>query len=92
MIFTGVGRLLIVRHMPGRFKHVTVNPCSKSSIAGGLATVNATVQPTLVTSILSGRQRAISKLAATSLGHYKLMVPLAPLGYHEARAPTLASD
>jgi hypothetical protein len=45
-----------------------------------------------VTSPLSSRQRAISKLPATAHGHYKLGVPLAPLGCHEASAPARASD
>jgi hypothetical protein len=54
--------------------------------------VKATVSPAPVTSALSGRQRTISKLAATALGHYKLGVPRAPLGCHEASAPSCASD
>jgi hypothetical protein len=54
--------------------------------------VKATVSPTPVTSPLSGRQRAISKLSTTALGHYKLGVPLALLGCHEANAPARASD
>jgi hypothetical protein len=38
------------------------------------------------------RQRAISKLAATALRHYKLGLLLAPLGCHEANAPARASN
>jgi hypothetical protein len=45
-----------------------------------------------VTSPLSGRKHAIPKLGATTLGYYKLSIPLAPLGNHEAKAPTPASD
>jgi hypothetical protein len=41
---------------------------------------------------LSDRQRAIPKLEATALEHYKLRTPLAPLDNHEARAPTPAFD
>jgi hypothetical protein len=54
--------------------------------------VKATVSPMQVTSPLSGRQRAISKLAATALGDYKLGVTLALLGCHEASAPARALD
>jgi hypothetical protein len=54
--------------------------------------VKATVSLAPVTSPLSGRQRAISKLAATALRHYKLGLLLAPLGCHEASAPARASN
>jgi hypothetical protein len=41
---------------------------------------------------LFGRKLSLPKFGATALGHYKLSVPLAPLGYHEARAPVLTSN
>jgi hypothetical protein len=41
---------------------------------------------------LSDRERANPKLEATTLEHYKLSIPLAPLDNHEARAPAPASD
>jgi hypothetical protein len=41
---------------------------------------------------LSGRQHAMPKLGATTLGPYKLSVPSAPLGNHTPNAPARASD
>jgi hypothetical protein len=61
------------------------------TISRTVAPANATTEPP-VTSPLSGSQCAIPKLGATSLGHYKLSIPLAPLGHHEAKAPAPASD
>jgi hypothetical protein len=52
--------------------------------------VNATIVPPVI--FLSDRQRAIPKLKATALEHYKLSTPLAPLGNQEARAIAPASD
>jgi hypothetical protein len=43
-------------------------------------------------SSLLGRQRNLFELDATALGSYKLSVSLAPLGNHEAKAPTRDSD
>jgi hypothetical protein len=54
--------------------------------------VKAMIALAPVTSPLSGRQRAISKLAATALEHYKLGVPLDLLGCYEANAHARASD
>jgi hypothetical protein len=48
--------------------------------------------PAPVTLSLSDHQRAIPNSRATALGPYKLSVPSAPLGHHEAKAPTPASD
>jgi hypothetical protein len=86
------GRLPPMRHMLkcNTTSHYTALACL--FIAGGFATVKATIALALVTSPLSGRQHNFSKLAATALGHYKLMVPLAPLGCHEASAPARTSD
>jgi hypothetical protein len=62
------------------------------SIAGGFATVKATITHAGDSPPLSGRQPFPSKFGATALEHYKLSVSLAPLGCHETRAPALASD
>jgi hypothetical protein len=53
--------------------------------------MNTTTEPPL-TFLLSGRQHAMPKLGVTALVLYKLSIPLAQLGNHEARAPAPASD
>ena len=50
--------------------------------------VSATVNRTNESSSLLGRQRNLFELDATALVSYKLSEPLAPLGNHEAKAPT----
>jgi hypothetical protein len=54
--------------------------------------VKATITLAPVTSPLSGRQRALSKLDATTDRVYKLSGQLGPLGYYAPSAPTLTSD
>jgi hypothetical protein len=51
---------------------------------------HASLAPVL--SSLSGRQRAIPNSRATTLGPYKLIMPSAPLGHHEAKIPDPASN
>jgi hypothetical protein len=88
----GVGRLQLGCHVP---KRNTTSPrlaLACSVIAGSLATVKCHDNPAPVIVPLSDRQRAISNSRATTLGPYKLSVPSAPLGHHEAKAPAPASD
>jgi hypothetical protein len=54
--------------------------------------VSATVNRTNDSSSLLDRQRNLFELDATAIGSYKLSEPLAPLGNHEAKAPTRVSD
>jgi hypothetical protein len=83
----GVGRLPLRCHVPW---------CSTTSqwitLACPLIAGESYASLALVISPLSGRQRAISKLAATADGTYKLLPQWAPLSNHTPNVTARASD